>query len=109
SDLSSRGAVLSCMPTGHPPFRASGALAVLHRICREPHRPVRHWNKNIPDALSDVIDRLLEKKPSRRFDSAEQVRDRLAWLLSDIQRFGPNRRRFSSLRSKRGRRKILAT
>jgi serine/threonine protein kinase len=108
SDLFSLGAVLYFMATGHPPFRASGALAVLHRICRERHRPVRHWNKNIPDELSDIIDRLLEKKPSRRFDSAEQVRNRLARLLGEIQRFGPNRRRFKTWRSKRGRRRILA-
>jgi serine/threonine protein kinase len=108
SDLFSLGAVLYFMAAGHPPFRASGALAVLHRICRESHRPVRYWNRNVPDELSDIIDRLLEKKPSRRFESAEHVRARLAGLLSRIQQFGPNRRVFTRWRSKRGRRIILA-
>ncbi len=50
------------------------ALAVLHRICREKHRPVRRANKDIPDELAELIDRLLEKKPSRRPASAEIVR-----------------------------------
>ena len=66
SDLFSLGAVLYFMATGHPPFRADGTLAVLHRICRENHRPVWQLNKDIPDELCDIIDNLLEKKPSRR-------------------------------------------
>ena len=46
SDLFSLGAVLYFMATGHPPFRADGALAVLHRICHEEHRPVWQTNKD---------------------------------------------------------------
>lgn len=102
SDLFSLGAVLYFMATGHPPFRASGALAVLHRICREKHRPVRQCNKDVPDELSDLIDRLLEKKPSRRLTTAEDVRLRLASLLSQVQRHGLHRRPFAI------RRKTLA-
>jgi hypothetical protein len=62
----------------------------------------------VPDELADIIDRLLEKKPSRRFASAEELRQRLARLLSQVQQFGPSRRRFSGWRHKRGRRKLLA-
>jgi serine/threonine protein kinase len=108
SDLFSLGGVLYFMATGHPPFRASSALAVLHRICREPHRPVRYWNKSVPEELADVIDQLLEKKPSRRLATAEEVRDRLAHILSNVQRFGVSRRPFSAWRGKRGRRKLVA-
>src|SRR5215212_1761658 len=76
SDLFSLGAVLYFMATGRPPFRADGALAVLHRICRERHRPVWQLNKAVPDELCDIIDRLLEKKPGRRLASAEEVHRR---------------------------------
>jgi serine/threonine protein kinase len=107
SDLFSLGAVLYFMATGHPPFRADGALAVLHRICREPHRPVWQTNKEIPDELSDLIDELLEKKPSRRPVAAAVVRDRLSALLSRLQQYGPARRRLYSLRSRRLRKRVL--
>jgi hypothetical protein len=78
---------------GRPPFRATGTLAVLHRICREPHRPAWQLNAEIPDQLCDVIDRLLQKNASRRFASAEEVGQRMADLLSQAQQRGLGRRR----------------
>jgi serine/threonine protein kinase len=107
SDLFSLGSVLYFMATGHPPFRADGALAVLHRICREPHRPVWQTNNEIPDELSGLIDRLLEKKPSRRPASATEVSAQLAAQLSRIQQFGPSRRRLGGWRGRRARRRVI--
>src|SRR5206468_12752748 len=40
ADLFSLGSVLYAMCAGRPPFRASGALAVLKRVCDETPRPV---------------------------------------------------------------------
>jgi serine/threonine protein kinase len=96
------------MATGHPPFRADGTMAVLHRVCRDRHRPAWHANKNIPDGLSDIIDRLLEKKPSRRPASAAEVQKQLAALLSDWQQHGPRRRRFAKWRLRRPSGRSLA-
>jgi serine/threonine protein kinase len=101
SDLFSLGAVLYFMATGHPPFRASGAMAVLHRICHDTHRPVWQRNAEIPDELSDLIDRLLEKKPSKRYSSADEVQRELATLLSRLQQHGLGRRRFRGFHVKR--------
>ena len=106
SDLFSLGAVLYFMATGHPPFRAVGTLAVLHRICREHHRPVWQLNKDIPDELCDIIDNLLEKKPNRRPASAEDVQQQLSQLLSRVQQRGLGRRRWRGWSGRRLRRRI---
>ncbi len=103
SDLFSLGAVLYFMAAGHPPFRAGGALAVLHRICQEKHRPVWQWNREIPDELSAIIDRLLEKKPNRRYGSAEEVRQQLALVLSRVQQHGVTLRRRAPWRGRQQR------
>ena len=85
SDLFSLGAVLYFMATGHPPFRAEQAMAILLRICNDQHRPVQAVNASIPNALADVIDRLLEKKPGRRFATASEAQQSLTRALVRIQ------------------------
>jgi eukaryotic-like serine/threonine-protein kinase len=85
-DLFSLGAVMYFMATGHPPFRAEQAMAVLHRICHDQHRPLPRVNPQFPRELARVVDRLLEKKPSRRFAAAGDVQDVLVGLLSNTRR-----------------------
>jgi serine/threonine protein kinase len=98
--------VLYFMATGHPPFRAVGTLAVLHRICREDHRPVWQLNKDIPDELCDIIDNLLEKKPSWRPATADEVQQQLSQLLSRAQQRGLGRRRWRRWNGRRLRRRV---
>ncbi|MCH9654061.1 MAG: serine/threonine protein kinase [Planctomycetes bacterium] len=92
TDLFSLGSVLYFMATGRPPFRAERAMGVLNRVCHDTHRPVWQVNSDIPDDLSDIIDRLLEKKASRRFASAVEVRESLVRLLARTQQHGTRHR-----------------
>ncbi len=85
SDLFSLGSVLYFMATGRPPFRADKAMGVLNRICHEPHTPVWQDHPEVPDELSDVIDRLLEKKANHRFRSARETQHTLQKSLANLQ------------------------
>jgi serine/threonine protein kinase len=103
SDLFSLGSVLYFMATGHPPFRADGALAVLKRICHDRQRSAWQSNVAVPDELSDLIDRLLEKRPGRRPPGAKEVAEQLSTLLSRLQTYGPSRRLWPWRRRTRNR------
>ena len=113
SDLFSLGSVIYFMCTGRPPFRAASAMAVLHRICHEAHRPVDEVNAEIPAELAEVIEQLLSKKPADRFTDAKSVASRLDELLAELQRGGQLRRRnwkrrwWRSLRQWRDRKSVV--
>ncbi|MEM8678711.1 MAG: serine/threonine-protein kinase [Planctomycetota bacterium] len=85
SDLFSLGSVLYFMCTGHPPFRAPRMMAVLNRICTQPHRDLMDVNEEAPRELAKIVDRLLAKDPETRYDSAQAAEADLHQLLRDIQ------------------------
>jgi len=82
SDLFGLGSVMYFVLTGRPPFRAERTLAILTRICNEPHRPVREVNPSVPTAVADLVDRLLNKSAADRFTDAESVRTHCLQLLT---------------------------
>ena len=82
SDLFGLGSVMYFVLTGRPPFRAERSLAILNRICTEEHRPVREVNPDVPPAVAAIVDRLLEKVASVRYQTASEVRDECVRLLS---------------------------
>ncbi|MCA9135342.1 MAG: serine/threonine protein kinase [Planctomycetales bacterium] len=85
TDLFSLGGVLYFMATGHPPFRAERAMGVLNRICHDRQKSLWEIAEHIPDELSVLVDRLLEKNPARRPASAEAVQAELTELLALLQ------------------------
>ena len=85
SDLFSLGSVMYFMATGRVPFRGDSPMAVLNQICTEPHSPARQVNSDVPRELAGIVDRLLEKKPTDRFRSAEQLHNSLEEYLVYLQ------------------------
>ncbi len=82
SDLFSLGAVLYALCTGRRPFDGTTVMAILTALAVDTPRPIGEVNPNVPPALIDLIDRLLQKNPADRPDSARAVLEALQAIES---------------------------
>src|SRR5262249_45575593 len=85
ADLFSLGSTLYAMCTGHPPFRAESAVAVLRRVSDDEPRPIRQINPDVPDWLEAIIAKLHAKEPQGRYQTASAVADLLGRCLTHVQ------------------------
>jgi hypothetical protein len=73
SDLFSLGCVLYAIATGSSPFRGVTSLDVLRKVADLRPDPLEAVNPGIPRAVSSLVERLLEKDPKDRPQSAGVV------------------------------------
>jgi serine/threonine protein kinase len=88
SDLFSLGSLLYAMLAGRPPFRAETAFGVLRKISDAEPKPLAEVAAETPAWLSDVVGRLMEKRPSDRFGSAADVAELLGAWIAHLQQPG---------------------
>ncbi len=81
SDLFSLGTLIYETVTGLPPFTGTSIFRILAQICSDPHPPASEINPAVPMELERLIDRLLEKDPAKRPESATEVLEILDTLL----------------------------
>jgi serine/threonine protein kinase len=77
SDLFALGCVLHAALVGHSPFHGRTALEVARRITELVPVPLSKLDPLIPQFLSDLVTKLLQKNPDKRFQSAAEVADLL--------------------------------
>ncbi|MEO1524598.1 MAG: protein kinase [Planctomycetota bacterium] len=88
SDLFSLGSLIYAMCTGRSPFRAETSFGVLRRITDESPRPIREINSEIPAWLCHLVNRLHEKNPQTRMQSAREVEQFLNQCMAHLEQPG---------------------
>jgi len=73
SDLFALGVVLYEMATGVLPFEADSALALLEKIRSNEPRPFVPVDPEFPQGAAAIITKLLQKSPTDRYASAQEV------------------------------------
>jgi serine/threonine-protein kinase len=84
SDIFSLGVVFYQLLTGELPFSGENLAAIMYQITSVPHEPPTKYNPKIFKAAVAILDRALEKKLERRYQTAKQMGDHLRLLGQKI-------------------------
>ncbi len=83
-DLFSLGAVIYLMITGESPFRAASPLATLRRVCDDTPPLITQFNPDATAWLAAVVERLLQKHPEDRYQTAAELAESLRYQLATV-------------------------
>jgi len=75
SDLFSLGVVLYEAASGKRPFAGEYEASIQYAIVHEDAEPIVSHRNDLPDWLASLISTLLDKRPARRYESADAVCD----------------------------------
>jgi hypothetical protein len=90
SDLFSLGCVFYAMITGHSPFQAVHPIEIARRVRELDPPPLHERDASVPRFFSDIVAKLLEKKPEDRYESAAELNNILSGHLAEanLGRYG---------------------
>ena len=81
SDIYNLGATLFALLTGHPPVGGTMTQKLMQHQVKDPQTLVKKLKGKVPAALSDIVLKMMSKKPAERYQTADDVIDALGpWL-----------------------------
>jgi serine/threonine protein kinase len=87
ADLYSLGCSLFFALTGQPPFPGGTSVQKMQRHRTDYAEPIPDLNPTVPVEFARIVEKLMEKKPAKRYRSADQVRDALLpWAAGDPEK-----------------------
>jgi serine/threonine-protein kinase len=94
ADIFSLGVVFYEMVAGRNPFQGDSGFATLDRIRSLSPEPLDRVNRQVPPALTRLVQRMLEKLPANRYSSAAEIRDELSTISADLASADAMRKRW---------------
>ena len=85
SDLFSLGCVMYALLSGRPPFAEKNIQSTIHSLTTKDATPLRRISPETPSEFEELITRLLQKKPTDRFGTAQALNRRLVDMLELIK------------------------
>ena len=84
ADIFSLGVVLYELATGRRPFTGASSPALMSAVLKDTPPPVEDLRPELPHHLGRIIRHCLEKEPTRRYQSALDVRNELDSLRTEL-------------------------
>jgi WD40 repeat protein/tRNA A-37 threonylcarbamoyl transferase component Bud32 len=82
SDVYSLGVILFELLTGERPFRGNTRM-LIHQVLRDEAPSPRKFNATVPRDLETICQKCLEKEPTRRYRTAQELADELRRFLNN--------------------------